>query len=73
MKTITLKNKTSVYLFEDSDELFLDSDRIIVGNPTKLVIADLNVSNTNVYENVIAPVDWKAHTYLFDGVDWAVK
>lgn len=73
MKTITLKNKTSVYLFEDLDIVLLDFDRIIVGNPIKLTIADLNIGNSNLHENIVAPDDWKAHTYLFDGTTWTVK
>jgi hypothetical protein len=73
MKTITLKNGTSVYLFENSEEVFLESHRIIVGDPIKLIINDLNVNNSTLHENVTAPDDWKAHKYLFNGVVWTVK
>ena len=73
MKTITLKNGTSVYLFEDSDVVFLENHRIVVGEPIKLIIADLNINNSNLHENIVAPDDWKAHTYLFDGTTWTVK
>lgn len=71
MKTITFKsNNVSIYIFDDSVELIIGDENIVVGNPVQFIIADCNISNANLYENVTPPTDWAGHKYLFDGSNW---
>lgn len=74
MKTI-VENATSLskYLLNDAEAVVLNEDNIVVGNPPKLIIADLNASTATVYENVTAPADWIIDKYLFDGTDWTLN
>lgn len=69
MKTLT-KNNISLYLFDDSKSLSITTNNIIVGDPAEFIIADCNISNTFLHENVEAPADWKGHKYLYDG-EWS--
>lgn len=73
MKTI-VENATSLskYLFDDTEVVVLNEDNIVVGDPAKFIIADLNVTTATVYENVTAPADWIGNKYTFDGTDWAL-
>lgn len=71
MKTLTLTpSNVSIYTFDDAVELIIGDDNIVVGSPVQFVIADCNISNTNLYENVTPPQDWAGHKYLFDGSNW---
>ena len=74
MKTI-VENATSLskYLLNDAEAVVLNEDNIVVGNPPKLIIADLNASTATVYENVTAPADWIIDKYTFDGTDWTLN
>jgi hypothetical protein len=72
VKTI-VENTTylSKYLLADTEVVVLNADNIVVGDPAKFIIADLNASTATVYENVTAPVDWVGNKYTFDGTNWA--
>ena len=74
MKTI-VENTThlSKYLLADAEVVVLNEDNIVVGDPAKFIIADLNASTATVYENVTAPADWSGDKYTFDGTDWAMN
>lgn len=74
MKTI-VENDTilSKYLLDDTEVVMLNEGNIVVGDPPKFVIADLNGSTVTVYENVNAPEDWIGNKYTFNGTDWALN
>lgn len=70
MKTITENStKLSKYLFEDSKTITVESDKIIVGDPSSpdSTICDLNSSNATLTENVTdAPSNWIGERYTYD-------
>lgn len=72
MKTI-VENATSLskYLLDDAEVVVLNEDNIVVGDPPKFIIADINASTATVYEGVTAPEDWAGNKYTFDGTEWA--
>lgn len=71
MKTI-VENATylSKYLLDDAEVVVLNEDNIVVGDPPKFIIGDLNGSTVTVYENVNAPEDWIGNKYTFNGTNW---
>lgn len=74
MKTIVeTTTGLSKYLLEDNVSLDITAENIVVGQPAKFIIADLNSSNTVVYESVTAPEDWAGNKYTFDGSAWALN
>lgn len=74
MKTI-VENATSLskYLLDDAEVIVLNDDNIVVGDPAKFIIGDLNASTATVYEGVTAPEDWVGNKYTFDGADWTLN
>lgn len=74
MKTI-VENATNLskYLLDDAEVVVLNADNIVVGDPAKFIIADLNASTATVYEGVTAPADWVGNKYTFDGTDWTLN
>lgn len=74
MKTI-VENATSLskYLLDDAEVVVLNEDNIVVGDPAKFIISDLNASTATVYEDVTAPTDWTGNKYTFDDVDWTLN
>lgn len=72
MKTIVeTATGLSKYLLDDSVTITANSDHIVVGDPTKFIVADLNSSNATITENVTnAPGDWAGNKYTFDGTTW---
>jgi len=76
MKTITENedadgevSNLSKYVFEDSKTITMESDRIIVGDPSSpdFYIADLNSSNATLTESVTdAPDNWSGNRYTYD-------
>ena len=74
MKTI-VENATSLskYLLDDTEVVVLNEDNIVVGDPPKFIIGDLNASTATVYEGVTAPADWAGNKYTFDGTDWTLN
>lgn len=74
MKTIVeTSTGISKYLLEDTVVLNITAEDISVGQPVSFIIADLNNSNTTVYENVTAPEDWTGRKYFFDGTNWTLN
>jgi len=71
MKTL-VKNSdnTSLYVFEDSEMLDIQTDKIVVGDPERMIIGDCNSGNVTLHENVTPPNDWVGGKYFFDGTDW---
>lgn len=74
MKTI-VENATSLskYLLDDAEVIVLNDDNIVVGDPAKFIIGDLNASTATVYESVTAPTDWIGNKYTFNGTDWTLN
>jgi len=72
MKTIVeTETGLSKYLLDDSVTITVNSEHIVVGNPAEFIIADLNSSNTTVYENLAnTRADWTGNKYMFDGTTW---
>lgn len=72
MKTIVeTATGLSKYLLEDDVSVVANSDHIVVGNPAKFIVADLNSSTVTITENVTnAPSDWTGNKYTFDGTTW---
>ena len=72
MKTIVeTATGLSKYLLDDSVTITDNSDHIVVGDPPKFIVADLNSSNATITENVTnAPSDWTGNKYTFDGTTW---
>jgi hypothetical protein len=68
---ILVKNNVAIYKFADDKHIGLEADKIVVGNPEELIIADCNISNTTVYTGVTdTPDDWAGNKYLYDGTTW---
>lgn len=70
MKTL-IKNDdgVSLYIFPDEQEIIFTPNSILVGNPPKFIISDLNNETATLVENVIVPDDWVGGKYLYqDGV-----
>ena len=74
MKTI-IENATSLskYLLDDAETIVINDDNIVVGNPAKFIIGDLNASSVTVYEGLTAPAEWMGNKYTFDGIDWTLS
>lgn len=73
-QTITRNdNNISLYIFPDDEVITVEADRIVIGDPEELIIADGNSSNTTVYAGVTAPDDWSGWKYTFDGTDWTLN
>jgi hypothetical protein len=74
MQTI-VENSTNLskYLLDDSEVVALNEDNIVVGDPAKFIVADLNAGTATVYESVTAPEDWTGNKYTFDGTDWTLN
>lgn len=72
MKTIVeTATGLSKYLLEDDVSVTANSDHIVVGDPAKFIIGDLNSSTATITENVTnAPSDWTGNKYTFDGTTW---
>ena len=75
MKTITINNTAegnniSAYIFEDSDAVTSESDRVVCPD---LVILDLNSSNSTIHTGVTPPEDWIGFKYSFDGITWTAN
>ena len=72
MKTIVeTATGLSKYLLEDDVSVTANSDHIVVGDPVKFIVADLNSSTVTITENVTnAPSDWTGNKYTFDGTTW---
>lgn len=71
-KTLTKENK-SIYLFDDNETVVMLEDKVIIGDPEKLIIGDCNSNNTVLHEGVTAPDDWAGHKYFFDGTNWTLN
>lgn len=67
MKTlININTKTSLYLFEDSETVDIQSDKVVIGNPATLIIDDLDSSNATLIEGIPEPSDWVGHKYFYN-------
>lgn len=74
MKTIVeTSTNLSKYLLNDDEIVIATDDHIVVGDPVKFFIADLNQKNAIVYEGVNAPADWFGNKYTFDGNEWSIS
>lgn len=74
MKTVVeTATSLSKYLFAEGEVIILNEDNIVVGDPVKFIIADINADTVILYENVTAPKDWIGNKYTFDGIEWALN
>lgn len=65
-------NNVSLYLFDDETIIVQYEDRIEIGDPVEIIIADCNENNVTLYTDVTPPEDWEAWKYTFDGNVWAL-
>lgn len=75
MKTI-IETSTNIskYLFEDDVSVDMTSEQIIVGDPPRFIIADMNSNNSTLYTDITnAPDDWTGCKYTFDGTAWILE
>lgn len=75
MKVIT-QNSTNLakYLLDDDTTIEPSTSNIVVGNPPKFIIGDLNSTTTTIYTDVTdAPSDWKGNKYTYDGTIWTLN
>ena len=75
MKTI-IENSTNIskYLLEDDVSVDMTSEQIIVGDPPRFIIADMNSNNSTLYTDITnAPDDWAGCKYAFDGTTWILE
>lgn len=73
MKIIVDKTtKVAKYSLGDSVPIILDVNHIIVGsNPVLFYVADMNSSNSILYEDVKdTPSDFIGTKYIYDGKAW---
>ena len=74
MKTIVRNdNGVSLYLFPAETPISAFEDRIDIGMPIFLIVADCNSDNVTVYDDVEPPNDWFACKYKFDGTKWTLN
>jgi hypothetical protein len=74
MKTIVRKdNNLSIFLFDDNETVIFNNDNIIVGNPARFIVADLNIDNSFLIENITAPNDWYGCKYYYSDNTWTLK
>lgn len=64
-------NHVSLYIFSDDTLIVQYEDRIEVGDPVELIIADCNENNVTLFTDVTLPDDWGPWKYTFDGTNWA--
>jgi hypothetical protein len=57
----------SIYLFDDTVSITIDSERTVVGDPDnpELIILDCNTSNCVLYVEVPNPDEWYGWKYTF--------
>jgi hypothetical protein len=72
MKTI-VQNFVSEFLVDESDPVYFYDDKVVVGEPTKLVIWCCNINNSSIYKEVTPPEDWASSKYCFNGIDWTLN
>jgi hypothetical protein len=75
MKTIVRNdNNISLYLFADDKFVDVQTDKIVVGNPPELIIADCNSNNATLFEGVTNPKKWTGWKYFYtDGDGWVLN
>jgi hypothetical protein len=71
MKTITdLTYKVSRYIFEDDVLIQVTDEHITTPN---FIIGDLNAKNSNLYENITPPEDWRGGKYKYYNDEWTLN
>jgi len=71
MKTIiSNENNWSMYIFEDSVSLSVDSNSITTPD---YIIGDLNSNNSTIVENVTPPGDWDVSKYIYADSKWTLN
>lgn len=74
MKTIVSQpNFISCYLIKDGVAIIPKADSIVIGEPLEIIIGELNINNTVIFENVTPPDDWARNKYIFDGLTWSTN
>ncbi len=66
----------SLYLFEDSKQVLIESDKTVIGDPSKpdVIIMDCNSSNVVLHEGVTDPDDWCGWKYFYTTDDgWVLN
>lgn len=74
MKTICFKESTiSAYLCDDAEFVNINEENIIIGDPVRFIVLDMNSFNATLHEKIQAPNDWKGLKYFFDGSTWSLN
>ena len=74
MKTLVCNmHQYSMFLLDDDKAVNIGSDRVVIGDPEELIIADRNTENVTLYESVTAPEDWEPYKYFYDGTTWTLN
>ncbi len=63
-------NNLAVHAFPDDIDIFVSPMGIQVGNPARLIIADMGSDNAKFYERVELPQDYIGAKYFYDGASW---
>lgn len=68
MSKIITQGTIAKYIFDDSDEISVESGRIVTPD---FIIGDLNSGNSTLYTGVTdVPEDFTGDKYLFDGEEF---
>jgi hypothetical protein len=74
MKTIVRKETgLSTFLFNDNVNINVFADKVEIGDPVQFTIADCNLENCIVYENVSQPVDYVGGKYFYSDNTWSTN
>lgn len=66
MKTIVLKESNiSLYLFDDSMYVLIDSQKTTIGDPVIYYVDDCNTENAILFEGVTQPEEWEVSKYFY--------
>lgn len=60
-------SNVSVFIYDDDDEVVLTPDTI-VNKTQKVIITDMNETNTTVWTDTTPPEDWESGKYYFNVV-----
>jgi len=59
----------SAFIFDDDDEVVLNADNAVC-QTQRVIITDMNETNTTIWTDTTPPEDWESGKYLFE-VTWS--
>lgn len=73
MKTILrASDNISLYLLDDEEVVVIGAKNIVIGDPERMVIDDLNATNAKMVENVAFPDKFTGWKFIYDGA-WSIN